>query len=961
MNPTPNPQDSLKDDASGLDTPTVVPDSPRDVRPSPTPLQDQVTRTDPPQPLAPADPAEPEPSRPPADASAPSGSLHDDVTALPASPPTRPAAEPQPVPMDAASTTPMPEMPSFRGMALKHPAYRIVGPIGKGGMGEVLEGEQISLGRRVAIKVLSPDLARNTQYVERFRREARALARLNHPHIVTIYERGESQGMLFFVMEYVAGPNGSAPTDLKHVLRGGQPTPEQARRWMTQVTDALTHTHAASVIHRDIKPSNVMLTERGDAKVSDFGIASASASDPSAQLTSPGGRMGTEAYMAPEQNQDAASVDGRADVWSCGVMFYELLTGRLPQGAYQPPSFLVPAVSPAWDAVIERALQADREHRYPDMLAFHEAVQALRTVAERDQDPGAGSKTDRDETLKRHLELAHGFVDDLRRITDDAGRFEAADQALSAVKRAEAIAPEHPTAVALKEQAAPIAKTLAWQLGERAYDASRFAEAETYFRWLVDRDNQHRRAQVRLADLRTRRESAVSEALSLSKTGDLPAAIQSLKQAQQQFPEDVEVSRLLNLWRGQSDQARELQEALPRLDAQTRYVELKRQIEQAPESLRTDPSVRHYLDKAEKRLASVQPTIEAARRCIANNEFASASRKTARVLQAVVDHPEAMEVKADADTREQARQQELQNLETIVNRGKWIDARNRLNALSSHSELFHVLSEAKTLIEVGLAWQLAQRRWLVAATSGFLILAACSFLALVLQALIPKAESITLASALVYALVQTGVFACAALIGVALARRPRRWPLWLAAGIGLILAGVGGFGQWALNQVITHEGFVAMMDSAGPPKPLLTGLLLTVPHLVHSLGLAGLCATALAVFRGGVAIGRILLITALASVVYALVAGGLPPEIATALKFSPPPPGLLPLVAAGLLWIICAVGVGWQRRPATAHAAFAGLTTPPTDAQPSDPDQATLPPDPHAPVVDSRVPDTAGP
>jgi eukaryotic-like serine/threonine-protein kinase len=247
--------------------------------------------------------------------------------------------------------------------------YEIVSPIGAGGMGAVYRAHDSRLGRDVAIKVSA------AEFTERFGREARAVAALNHPHICTLYDVGPN----YLVMELIEGHSPRSPLPI-----------DEAVKYASHIADALETAHAKGIIHRDIKPANVMVTARGEAKVLDFGLAqfhSQKAGDDATtlMLTAAGSALGTVAYMSPEQARGEA-VDGRTDIWALGVILYEMVTGARPfQGAAQAsvfdailnrtataPSLLNPAVSPALEQVILKATQKNRTLRYPtaaDMLA----------------------------------------------------------------------------------------------------------------------------------------------------------------------------------------------------------------------------------------------------------------------------------------------------------------------------------------------------------------------------------------------------------------------------------------------------------------------------------------------------------------------------------------------------------------------------------------------------------------
>ena len=260
----------------------------------------------------------------------------------------------------AAPTQPMPgalaAAPSMEAVAAAFPELEILELFGHGGMGVIFKARQAKLDRLVALKILPPDLARQPGFTERFTREARALARLNHPHIVSVFDFGERAGFCFLLMEFVNGVN------LRQAMRSGV-TPQQALSLVPGICEALQFAHDHGVLHRDIKPENILLDTRGQPKLADFGIAKmVEEKVAEAPLTMSGAALGTAAYMAPEQIEQPALVDHRADIYSLGVVLYEMLTGELPLGRFAAPSSKA-KVSHGVDEVVFRALEKERERR----------------------------------------------------------------------------------------------------------------------------------------------------------------------------------------------------------------------------------------------------------------------------------------------------------------------------------------------------------------------------------------------------------------------------------------------------------------------------------------------------------------------------------------------------------------------------------------------------------------------
>ena len=266
--------------------------------------------------------------------------------------------------------------------------YKILTKIGQGAMGSIYKALQISMDRIVAIKCLAPKYSQNDKFRERFLREARAVARLNHPNIIQGIDVGESNGVHYFAMEYIDGP-----TVGELLKRGGALDEKRALNIVTQIGRALHHAFGHGIIHRDIKPDNIMLTREGVAKLCDLGLAKIPKDEGDASGTRPGASMGTPYYIAPEQARGEQNVDTRADIYSLGASFYHMAAGEVPfpgQSAADviskhltepvtPPRAKNPLVSGAVDFVVVKMMQKGREDRYQTPA---ELVRDLEAIAQ---------------------------------------------------------------------------------------------------------------------------------------------------------------------------------------------------------------------------------------------------------------------------------------------------------------------------------------------------------------------------------------------------------------------------------------------------------------------------------------------------------------------------------------------------------------------------------------------------
>jgi predicted Ser/Thr protein kinase len=248
--------------------------------------------------------------------------------------------------------------------------------IGKGGMGRVYEARDGSKDRRVALKVLSEDLASDAHFVKRFHREARLLSSLSHPHIVNVIDQGTEGERLWFAMDYVRGES------LRHLIDRGTLDAARATDIASQIAEALAYAHERGIIHRDLKPENVLFDEQGGVHLVDFGLSRLVDLSPgggTTRLTRTDVILGTYEYMAPEQRRGERSLDGRCDIFALGVILYEMLTGSLPLGRFTPPSQSAKGIARSFDDVVNRALATNKADRFADAASFRDALRAAPT------------------------------------------------------------------------------------------------------------------------------------------------------------------------------------------------------------------------------------------------------------------------------------------------------------------------------------------------------------------------------------------------------------------------------------------------------------------------------------------------------------------------------------------------------------------------------------------------------
>ncbi len=280
-----------------------------------------------------------------------------------------------------ASSAPKPPPPAPEDISGLFPNLEILECLGRGGMGVVYKARQKQLNRWVALKILAPEREKDPAFAGRFEKEAQALARLDHPNIVTIHDFGQSGGMYYLLMEYIDG------VTLRQLLQAGRVSAREALAIVPQICDALQFAHDQGIVHRDIKPENILLDRRGRVKVADFGLAKlvGVGSEPAAggvtaagspALTESGKVIGTPSYMSPEQIQAPGEVDHRADIYALGVVFYQMLTGELPGKKIEPPSKKV-QIDVRLDEVVLRALEKKPELRYQQASVLKTQVETI--------------------------------------------------------------------------------------------------------------------------------------------------------------------------------------------------------------------------------------------------------------------------------------------------------------------------------------------------------------------------------------------------------------------------------------------------------------------------------------------------------------------------------------------------------------------------------------------------------
>ena len=273
--------------------------------------------------------------------------------------------------------------------------YKLISKIGQGGIAEIFKAIQNRLNREVAVKILSSNLSRDPDIVRRFDRESKTIARLNHPNIVHVIDRGFAQGRYYFVMEYIEGAS------FKEVMASKEVSFLTKIEIVIMVLKALDYAHKNNVIHRDIKPANILIDRHGNAKVADFGIAQIVGS-PDEEMTTTGIVMGTMAYMSPEQKISSGKVDSTTDIYAVGVILYEILVGDKPLGDFKMPSELNSKIPRKFDEIIRKCLARDSSDRYQTAVSLKDALlEVMSSQTRKRRDPTSGAIVSVEDILGR--------------------------------------------------------------------------------------------------------------------------------------------------------------------------------------------------------------------------------------------------------------------------------------------------------------------------------------------------------------------------------------------------------------------------------------------------------------------------------------------------------------------------------------------------------------------------------
>jgi serine/threonine protein kinase len=624
--------------------------------------------------------------------------------------------------------------------------YEVLQQIGRGGMGVVFLARQLSLNRKVAIKVVPRELTENPDFASRFDREAAVLAKLSHPNIVTIHERGHVDGQPYIIMEFIEGAEGSLPQDLRHLLRSGPLASHVIRRLTLELADALAYAHSQGVIHRDVKPSNVLIDRHGRVKLTDFGIA-AITNPGDEQLTGDASTMGTPHYMAPEQHQDAAHVDAKADVFSLGVVLYELLTQSLPRGAFDSPSQSSTERELVWDKIIVHTLRPQPEQRwsmkeFADSLkamqldsvepsaktppefgaARGTAAKALPAAAETGVCPACTARSTRDEQFCRacgaalwtvcrscatHLWAADRFcpvcgTDSQARIQFDklvemakreaalaaiggtlTERLGHAEQAGVAWARALKLVPVDVDAQHGLQESNRHLALLVGQDADAAYIEKRFGSALGQYEHLIELGAADQRVIRRAQKISTLRDNLLKEAADHLANDRITAAAELLTKARSAFPDDARIGAQLQAAMARIALAmKSVDEQLPQLIQEKRYYAARNIVRDLPQARLATPRLEQYRHVIDRRIVATEELVSRASGLFSSAEYAEAAQLATSILQEVADCHAAAEILAVARDKQRTIQTIVQRILDACQSHRWFKAIRDLDKLS---------------------------------------------------------------------------------------------------------------------------------------------------------------------------------------------------------------------------------------------------------------------------------------
>jgi hypothetical protein len=608
--------------------------------------------------------------------------------------------------------------------SLELPGFELLHIIGEGGMGAVVAARRLADDVLVAVKVLPPSLSQNTSLVRRFQREADAMDKLRHPHIVGIIERGRSGPFLYFIMEYVAGP-GDRPMNLRQQCALGLPAEASVLRWAIQIVDALGYAHAKGIIHRDIKPSNILLDEKGEAKVADFGVASATFDASATVITRATSAVGTPLYMAPEQYADPKKIDHRVDIYSVGMLLYELLTGDLPLGVYDPPSHRRTGLNPTWDKIVGRALQSDPSRRFADMASLRDALARLSRGEDRDTAPsavvsmelhcpscknsvrpadavcrtcshplfahcpGCGATNTRVNLacvacgidlvalwkVRRLWELADELLERANNDGEAIVRQQCVERAVSELTQASRM-PMHVDQTQERLKAAgEVAATLSWRCAQLGLEAKDLSAALHYCRRVLAYAPANDAAKQTLHRCESRRKGILEAAQEHVAGKRLKSALEELQTGALLFPKDDEIRTELRGLRERVNEASQaVRDRIPRLERARKYREvavLIDRLERIGVPVKVIIGVKRRTYEA---LAKAAEHTAEARSLADTHTFHRARAAVERALAIVSDDQDAKEVLASIERHEKLLGGAANDIETAMTEGRWVQA-----------------------------------------------------------------------------------------------------------------------------------------------------------------------------------------------------------------------------------------------------------------------------------------------